>query len=47
MTEDDDYDQEADALGCWALAIEVIGERVRAGEPVPAFFLPDKPEAAE
>lgn len=38
----DDYDWEADAKGCWLVAIRAIGERVRAGEPVPEFMLSEK-----
>lgn len=30
--------QERDALGSYNDAITAIGERVKAGEPVPAFF---------
>jgi hypothetical protein len=39
---DGEYDWEADAKGCWAEAIRVVGERVKAGDPVPAFFLSSK-----
>lgn len=39
----DDYDWEADAKGCWALAVKVIADRVKAGQPVPEFFLSEKP----
>ncbi len=35
----DDYDWEADAIGCWALGIEIAREMMRRGEPVPAMYL--------
>lgn len=38
----DRYDWQADAIGCWRLAIQVIGERVRKGEPIPEFLLSEK-----
>ena len=36
------YDAEADCVGSYHEAVRVIGARVRAGEPVPAFFLSAK-----
>jgi hypothetical protein len=39
---DDEYDEVADARGCYFEAIRAIGERVRAGEPVPEFLLSEK-----
>jgi site-specific DNA-methyltransferase (adenine-specific) len=33
------YDPTADAIGSYNDAVRAIGERVRAGEPVPGFFL--------
>jgi hypothetical protein len=39
---DGDYDWEADAKGCWALAIKAIADRVAAGEPIPDFFLSER-----
>jgi hypothetical protein len=33
-----DYDAVADAMGSYYEAVRVIGERVKAGEPVPEFF---------
>lgn len=43
----DDYDAEADAVGCWALVIEITREMVRRGEPVPAVFLSKKERDGE
>ena len=34
------YDEAADARGSYDEAVRAIGERVKAGEPVPDFFLP-------
>jgi N6-adenosine-specific RNA methylase IME4 len=36
------YDEDADALGSYNDAVAAIGARVKAGEPVPDFFLSDK-----
>jgi hypothetical protein len=33
-----DYDAVADAMGSYYEAVREIGERVKAGEPVPEFF---------
>jgi hypothetical protein len=41
-----DYDEAADARDSYIEAVRSIGERVKAGEPVPDFFLSDK-EAAQ
>lgn len=35
MTEDRPYDEAADAVGSYYAAIQAIGERVKAGEPLP------------
>jgi hypothetical protein len=32
------FDEEADARDSYDLAVRTIGEKVRAGEPVPPFF---------
>ncbi len=34
--------QEQDARDCYYLACRVIGERVAAGAPLPAYFMSDK-----
>ncbi len=36
-----EYDEGADALASYNDAVRAIGERVKVGEPVPDFFLPD------
>lgn len=36
------FDDLADCLACYHEAVRVIGERVKAGASVPAFFLPRK-----
>lgn len=40
----DGFDWKADAIGCWALGIDIAREMVRRGEPVPAFYLSEKPD---
>ena len=37
------YNPEADAIGSYNDAVRAVGERVKAGEPVPEFFLSGKP----
>lgn len=39
----DDYDWEADAIGCWELGIEIAREMMLRGESVPEMYLPEKP----
>lgn len=34
-----EYDEQADAIGSYYAAIKAIGARVKAGEPMPAFFV--------
>lgn len=33
------YDPEVDAIGCYNDAVRAIGAKVKAGAPVPEFFL--------
>jgi hypothetical protein len=37
------YDETADAIGSYNDAVAAVGERVKAGEPIPSFFLPGEP----
>jgi hypothetical protein len=37
---DCEYDAESDMWGSWWLAHDVIGERVKAGAPLPPMFVP-------
>lgn len=37
-----EYDEAADALESYNVGMKAIGERVAAGEPVPAFLLPER-----
>lgn len=39
-----EYDEAADARGSYDEAVRAIGERVKAGAPVPDFFRSDKPK---
>ncbi len=38
---------ERDAHDCFYVAVRAIGERVKAGEPLPAMFVPSREWAAE